>query len=57
MNNKKSDIRVLTYNILANSNVFHFLFKDHNETLLDAKRRLNLVIKEINELSPDIIFL
>lgn len=44
MSNKKPDIRVLTYNILANSNVFHFLFKEHCETLLDAKRRLDIII-------------
>lgn len=44
-NEKK--LRIMTYNILANSNVFHFLYKNHSEEDLNNEIRMGKLIKFI----------
>lgn len=44
-NDKKQNLRIMTYNILANSNIFHFLYKNHNENDLNNEIRMKNILK------------
>ena len=53
----KDEIIVTSYNILAECNIQPFLFKGRDLSQLAIKKRYPLIIKELEELKSDIIFL
>lgn len=47
----------MTYNILAHSNIFYFIYKNHNQADLQNEKRLQIIFQEIRELNPDVVML
>lgn len=52
---KPSKLRIMTYNILAPSNIEKFLFPQHTSKSLNKELRYSLIIQEIKEIKPDIL--
>lgn len=53
--NNTPDFRIMSYNLLADSNIEPYLFKGRDLSHIQMARRFAFIEKEIREVKPDIL--